>query len=224
MNQLVFIVEGITEEAFVKSLLGPYLSSKYGFPRVQVTRITTSPGHKGGFVNFQHLNRDVNLYLRRSRSFIVTTMVDFYRIPDNVPGYDRLPSVRDPYDKVALLEDAFATHFHNKHFVPYIQLHEFEALLFTNVDRFRDVFSPKKYNRDALDAIVREFPNPELIDDGVLTAPSYRLKRIVRHYNKVVHGVALTQAIGMHTMCKRCRHFDEWLERLATFAPAGRAY
>ena len=53
-------------------------------------------------------------------------------------------------------------------FIPYIQLHEFEALLFSNNKGFEEYFTEEQ---SALtDAIVKEFENPE----NIILVPSMR--------------------------------------------------
>lgn len=61
---------------------------------------------------------------------VFTTMFDLYALPDDFPGYETAKAIGEPYVRVAALETAFAEAINDGRFIPYIQLHEFEALLF----------------------------------------------------------------------------------------------
>ncbi len=84
-KRLYIVVEGQTEEEFVKDLIAPYLQ-EYGL-YVWPTIIRTSAGHKGGFVNYEHLKNDIQRLLKsQGKDIIVTTFIDFFRCP-NLPNY-----------------------------------------------------------------------------------------------------------------------------------------
>ena len=104
-------------------------------------------------------------------------------------------------------------HLDNRHlFIPYLQLHEFEALLFSNKEvLFRNI---PRTAIQALEQVFEEFSNPELINEHPDTTPSQRLKNNIDGYNKVVYGSILAGAIGIEAMQARCPHFAEWIEKL----------
>jgi hypothetical protein len=95
--------------------------------------------------------------------------------------------------------------------IPYIQLHEFEALLFSSAAGFEMLFpdiAPQ------VEQIIRQYPNPELIDDHPQTAPSKRILNLCKKYDKVVDGVAIAEAIGLKTIMQQCPRFNAWLHQL----------
>jgi hypothetical protein len=69
----------------------------------------------------------------------------------------------------------------------YIQLHEFEGLLFNEVEIFRQQIPPDDLIGIAeLEQVFAKFDNPEMINDNKDTSPSHRLERIIKGYKKVV--------------------------------------
>lgn len=96
--------------------------------------IKTSKHGRGGHVNAEHLKNTINGLLRETndRDLVVTTFVDFFRIPDNMPGYNEAMQLADSVAQVASLEKSLAEAIHDWRFLPYIQRHEFEALVFSS--------------------------------------------------------------------------------------------
>jgi hypothetical protein len=102
-------------------------------------------------------------------------------------------------------------------FMPYVQMHEFEALLFSEPKILGEILTrdarPQKITR-ALLRVADDFPTPEEIDDGHTTAPSKRIRSFAKHYEKVTDGNLAATRIGLETMRRKCPHFDEWLSSL----------
>ncbi len=69
-----------------------------------------------------------------------------------------------------------------------------------------------------MSAIVASYDNPEEIDDGVETAPSKRLLRMIPRYRKIVDGVNAAQIIGIDRVRAQCPHFNDWLIGLEALA------
>jgi hypothetical protein len=213
MKRLYIIVEGQTEEEFVKVVLRPYLSQS-GIYDVRPIKITTSKGHKGGFVRYEHLKNDVVRLLKQEGNIVITTFVDFYKIPSSLPGYQQIATINLPTDKAAHLEVMIAAAINDHRFIPYIQLHEFEALLFSSVKGFQELYGENEQIMMAVSRIISQFPNPEDINDGEATAPSKRLKSIVTDYDKIVHGNLMAEAIGLPIILEKCPRFKNWLEKI----------
>jgi len=96
---------------------------------------------------------------------------------------------------------------------PYVQVYEFEGLLFSNVDVFKEEFDQAPVRE--LRAIRSKFPTPEDINDSAKTAPSRRIRNLIgQRYQKSVNGPSLAAKIGLDTIREECRRFDEWLTRL----------
>jgi hypothetical protein len=153
-------------------------------------------------------------------------MFDFYGMPADWPGrHDasaRPARERGEFVETALLED-LARHaspgFNRKLFIPYVQMHEFEALLFSNVDTLCMTLSPLcKCGKDdlssALDRVLAEAGEPEAINDRPECAPSKRILTEVPGYRKVLYGPLVATRIGIEAIRGMCPHFHSWLERL----------
>ena len=145
MRRVIIVVEGQTEEEFVKYILLPYFQS-FGIYDVRPIKVETSPGHKGGITDYHKFKRDVVGYLRKEKSVIVTSLIDYFRLPGDFPDYEEVTALHNVVQIVTGLEAGLKKDIGHPLFLPYIQLHEFEALLFTNIKGFVDVaeISPKK--------------------------------------------------------------------------------
>jgi hypothetical protein len=212
MKRLYIIVEGHTEEEFVKSILSPFFYDK-GIYDVRPIKIQTSKGHKGGFVNYDHLKNDAMRLLKKQKEIIVTMFVDFFRIPGSIPNYQVALQERTSLDKVKKLEESISFDINDNRFFPYIQLHEFEALLFSSIQGFNYYWKQPNILLK-INKIFEEFPNPEDINDNPNTAPSKRLISIIPEYDKIVYGNLIALEIGINTIIERCPRFKNWIETI----------
>ena len=103
--------------------------------------------------------------------------------------------------------------FYPVRFIPYLMMHEFEAMLFSDCHRFADSIGRTNLASD-LQGIRDQFDNPEEIDDSPQTAPSKRIEHLVAGYQKPLAGTQAALAIGLNAIRAACPHFDTWLERL----------
>ena len=120
----------------------------------------------------------------------------------------------DSRQKVQTVERALSADINDERFIPYIQLHEFEALLFTDVDKLDDSIVSLTQHRSQitrLRQIIEEFPDPEDINDGVNTAPSKRLLALYTGYQKNVVGPLVAEEIGLAALRAKCAHFNSWI-------------
>ena len=89
--------------------------------------------YRGGLKDYTKLRKDVVNWLNQDTQAFVTTMVDLYAFADGFPRPNRGAKMADPCQRVAHLEEAFAQDVNCERFLPHIQLHEFEAMLFTDI-------------------------------------------------------------------------------------------
>ena len=165
------------------------------------------------------LKKDLERWLKQDQGSDArfTTMIDLYAYPKDAPGYrDRLSS--EPYRRVAGLERALESDIASQRFVPYIQLHEFETLLYADMSRWSTLLLDSSREIQQLADSVSGFSNVELIDDGETTAPSKRILGAIPRYDKVASGALLALEIGLPTIREKCAHFNEWLSRLERLA------
>ncbi len=222
--RLYFIVEGQTEEAFVKRVLAPHLARKRVWAKVRCVMTSHKHGikYRGGFRKYATPKNDVYAWITEDQNpdARFTTMFDLYALPSDFPGYTRAPRTLSPYDRVKVLEDALEDDISDLRFILYIQLHEIEALLFSNPWELLSQFPDRERAIQRLVAAVSKFDSPELINDSPDTAPSKRIIKEIPQYegSKVSAGPVVAEKIGLSTLRTKCRHFAEWLDRLEALA------
>ena len=221
------LCEGQTEQGFVEAVLRPYLQA-HGITGIKSVLLTTNKKQntRGGMLSYIQVKTDVDLLLHIHQdsdyeSHVFTTMFDYYALPNDFPGYADAVTIHDPYLRVESLENYFKTDIKDSRFIPYIQLHEFEALLFCGIDHLKQLYPNSIKGCQQLSRDLVHTGNPELIDDGLNTAPSKRIIRAIegeRHtlyrYNKPATGKAVTKEIGIDTLRSKCPHFDKWIQNL----------
>ena len=217
--RLNFVVEGQTERRFIENILRPHLADKSVLVAARCVETRRSRGQKysGGIRNYAKAKRDIEHWMREDRNSDArfTTMFDIYALPEDFPGYEDARQKRNPYDRVRLLEGALGEDISDRRFVPYLQLHEFEALLFSDPQKLEELFNGRNAEIGRL-VRVAEQSNPELINDGNETAPSKRIIREIPEYgsDKASSGPLVAEKIGLATLRQRCQHFDEWVGKL----------
>lgn len=214
------LVEGQTEERFVKQVLAPhfYPVGLYLEPTILVTKyVKHGADFKGGVLHFAQFKRDLDLLLRDTGDALVTTMLDYYALPNDFPGMGDRPN-SDPWQRVQHVQNAVTAHFGARRNLDiFLALHEFESLLFSSDEEL-----PKALTRSELkDAFVRErmsAGSPEEINETPEGAPSKRIMRLFPGYRKLLHGPTIAERIGLDTIRANCPHFNGWVERLEAYS------
>lgn len=219
MMRIRIVVEGQTEAKFVKEILEPHFFTFniYPIPYLVITKETSIAKHTGGYVPYPKLYKQIMAHLRDKRAVAITTMFDFYKLPDSFPGKKNL-KLDDCYKMVTELENQFSEDISRERFVPYIQLHEFESLLFSSPSKIVFGFKNEKATEKQLNRVLEECKKPELINEGENTHPSMRLKSICLGYDKSADGIRIAKRIGLAKMRDECPHFDEWISKLEKLA------
>lgn len=217
MKRIIIVVEGQTEQEFVQQCLAPYLFSQHGIAFVSA-RLIGKPGHKGGDVRYSRLKTDLNILLREP-SVIVSTFIDFFKLANDFPNFDNCQQLNGSEERIACLERHLDEAVGSSAFVPYIQRHEFEALLFASDSGFRKYFNTATCAK--LTEISQRYPNPEDINSA--EPPSYRLMAVVEQhegfrYDKVTYGTILALELSVETMLTTCPRFAQWVTRLSRAA------
>jgi hypothetical protein len=229
VNELVVIVEGETEQTFVRDQLAAHL--------VLHNTITwpVLPGrhrNHGGVKKWKVAQQDIIRTLKERR--YCSTMFDYYAMPSDWPG--RTEATAKPWRKRANhvetmiradIVEAMGGSFNPKYFIPYVQLHEFEALAFADVRTLVSVLAPIATDSamrlaERFNEILDAAEHPEAIDDGYETCPSRRIGTIVAAYSKLSQGPIITKRIGISVLRERCTHFGEWLTHLEQLGAEGR--
>ncbi len=221
MPRLLVHVEGQTEEDFVNRVLAPHLyNAGYSIVSARLIGNARQRARRGGIRSWELVRSDILNHLKEDQSSLSTTMVDYFGLPRTWPGREDAP--RQVFDqRAAMIEKALLTDisgnlgrsFDLNRFIPYVVMHEFEGLLFSDPNGFgrslgRSDLSP------SLQAIRNGFATPEEINDSPDTAPSKRVERLFPPYEKPLMGVRAAEAIGINTIRNECPLFRRWIERL----------
>ena len=224
MIRVNVVTEGQTEMKFAKDLLNQFFCGK---PIINARCVLNSRNnrtnyeHRGGMTNYARARNDILNWLRGDPSAYVTTMFDFYRLPRDFPGYEDAMRCPTDLESVEHLEikmkediDAGIADSVQDRFIPYIQLHEFEALLYADLSLLEEDY----LNIDDIGAIRRLRKEtagipPEDINNGVETAPSKRLLKAI-NYKKGAIPVAWLEKITIDQIASCCPHFSAWIGKL----------
>lgn len=221
MVRVHLIVEGQTEEAFVKNVLAPYAAPQNVFidARSVETGRKGQMRFRGGMTTYAKAKKDILTWLAEDVNAYVSTMFDLYRLPNDFPGFQTCAG-QQPRQKVATLETALGADISHSRFVPYLQLHEFESLLFADPNSIDQLVPTKNSQLAALNSILTQFnADPELINERPQLAPSKRILSLYPRYDKVAYGHRVVQKAGVQTVLTNCQHFREWVDRLVALTP-----
>ena len=219
MSRILVHVEGQTEEAFVNAVLAPHLY-RVGYTSVGVRLLGNARqrSRRGGGRAWEAVRKGILTHLRNDQTALSTTMVDYYGLPRTWPGRESAPrhaalSERAATVERAVLEDISKAIGPLARFVPYVVMHEFEGLLFSDPDRFaQSLGEPDLAPR--FQAIRAEFRTPEDINDSPDSAPSKRLRNLYRGYQKPLMGVLAMEQIGLDAVREACPLFNAWIATL----------
>ncbi|GEN77476.1 DUF4276 family protein [Chryseobacterium hagamense] len=215
MLRLIIICEGQTEQAFCKTILYPYFLSKKILIQSPTIKHT-----KGGIVKWDILKKQIETHLLEENKTFVTTLIDYYGIygKHSFPNWIDCEKIVDKNDRMTEIEKAMKDDINNScnhRFIPYLQLHEFEGLLFNEIDIFySQIPSADLIGEAELIKTFKDYSNPEMINNSRETSPSHRLDRIISGYNKIVHGDILAEEIGLERMRSKSPRFNNWIQSL----------
>lgn len=189
------VCEGQTEVNFIK-----YLSSRYFYPNFSIILF---PVNLEGRVSIERVAQEAN---RMKAYHVVSTFVDYY-------GF-----VKQHKKPVKEIENKIASKVKLNCFIPYLQMHETEALWFSDIDILAKTLNVTPKQKEKLQQAFEEANGePEKINNTYETAPSKRLEHITDHkYKKTVNGQQLAEAIPLDTIKARCPRFKEWLDTIKT--------
>lgn len=216
MRKVLILVEGQTEERFVKDVLQPHLwtCDVHPEPKIVTTkRVKIGPQFKGGVSTFRKVESDIKRLLGDTDAALVTTMIDFYGLPKDFPGSENLQG-RISKERALELEATLERHLdRGPKFSAYLMIHEFEALLFSSPAALAQVMNMPSF-QSRVQSIRDQFQTPEDIDDDPATTPSARVLNLFPGYRKRLHGSLTTGRIGLDAIRRECPHFDEWVSKL----------
>lgn len=223
MIRLYFYVEGQTERFYAETVLRDHLAG-FGVMVEAAILAATRRRHgivsRGGGRHYQPMKDDLLRLMRDNRGQDVrfTTMFDLYGLHSDFPGSDEARKLTHvPHRRVKKLEESLFDNVGDRRLVPHIQLHEFETILFCDLDAFEIQYQNCQKQVDALRADAGELVDrPELIDDGQHSAPSKRIAKYFVTYpsDKPTAPVNIATMIDLAVIRNRCPHFAQWLTTL----------
>lgn len=218
-KEVMIIVEGKTEQLFIRDILAPYYYAKQ--KKIYFTAIQISKkGQKGGDVRFSRVQTDIRNYLRQRHDTVVSIFVDYYGIDKEWPGLDSVPDNATPQqiadhlntEVKQAIREAVPNSNSDMRFIPFLAVHEFEALLFSDPGVLAKALKIEKH---IIERVILECGgSPERINNSPETAPSRRLESWSRYYRKTSTGIAIAKQVGIDKMREQCPLFDAWLTSL----------
>ena len=202
MKRVIIYCEGQSEEAFVKQMI----ASKYNNENLYI-----APHNFKGVNKYKSIRHDLINIAKKDRNLLVTTMIDYYRLPKDTPGLDYVNN--NIYEVASHIEEEIKKDIGLDNIFPYIMMHEFEALLFSDPDAFSIVGFKNKEIKE-LHKIRSSFDTPEHINNHANTAPSKRILSIRKDYQKRIDGNVVAKRIGLDRIRNECKHFDRWLDKI----------
>jgi len=221
MKRLYFTVEGQTEAGFVKSVLTPHLANFNVF--VHPPRFTGLHKRRrgripqGGLLNtFGHSLSDIKTWLKEDPSLDArfTMMIDLYSLPVDFPGYQIGMSKATGPQQTEILQQLLAEEIGDIRFIPYLQCHEYEALVLVDPRQITQIYPVSPSVIDAFCGECEAYSSPEEINHGQHSHPKYRIQEKVPDYDENIAGPLIAEAIGLETLRTRCPHFGKWLTTL----------
>lgn len=211
--RLAIVVEGETEEEFVKKVLAGHLLGHNVIAHPMKPRARSGPS--GGTIPVERLAAQMTKLLRNFD--IVTSFFDLY----GFQGKREQETVDDLEQRInAAADERIARDWNRSTLFAYVQRYEFEGLLFSDVDVFANVLETSAQSIESLHRVRAGFLTPEDIDDGPHTAPSKRIKQLVPGYRKRTYGPLLAEETGLTRIREECPRFDSWVCRLESLSQA----
>jgi hypothetical protein len=215
MNRVRVLVEGQTEQAFIRDVLRPHFDPRQIFLHAVKFR------RQGGITPYERAKEVILRSLKEDADLICTTMVDFYGMPEDWPGRKQANRCRICTEKAFIIEAGIlkditgqlGNSFYPNRLMPYVQMHEFDALLFSSPAKLAQSLGSGKLSTTFVD-IRNKFSTPEEINDHYDTCPSRRIEKVHEDFKKTIDGISAASRIGLETMRRECPHFNEWITKL----------
>lgn len=213
MIRLNVTAEGFSEERFITDILRPHLINFNVYTEVRKVLTNRKLRKRGGVVSYPKFKNGITQWFKECPNVYHTSFIDLYGLSRDFPGYELTKNLL-PYKRVVEMEALLLKDLNFHKFIPYIQLHEFETLMYADTGIMQDWLS--LYNRlpdNCFNLIKESAPdsNPELINEGAESSPSKRILKICKSYDKVDDGILILKEIGLKRLRSECQHFDQWL-------------
>lgn len=216
-NEVYLVVEGLTEQLFIERILAPYCAVRGVY--LHPTQVPKKGG-KGGDVKFERVKTCVGNFLKQRSDTRVGTFFDYYGLKEWPMLNDVRSQDLSPAEIVKKLNDAAGEELCREfpglgvetRFVPFMAVHEFEALLFSDAEVLASALG---INVTSINDVLREYGSPEKINTRPDKIPSKHLENwLDGRYIKTVQGISIADKIGIDKMREANPNFNDWLNRL----------
>lgn len=218
MARLYLIAEGQTEQTFADNLIKPHLAQYQVYmhnPVLVAHAKKKGRIHRGGGRSYVPMKNDIIRFLKQDKDSDVFFTIDLYALYSDFPGLSEAQQMQsNPFERIKFLEQKFSEDIGDPRFIPYLQLHEYEAYLFSDPTCFEYFNTANTQAVNILQTIASQYETPELINGGAHTAPSKRIIDLFPDYKKATFGPQLAAKVGLSVIRDRCLHFNEWLLKL----------
>lgn len=213
MKKITIICEGYSELAFCKDILEPHLKN-FG---VQLFYELTNQSKDGGITKWLNIKNQIIKIHEIDGDMAISTFFDYYGMNRSLKflKWAEAEQEIDRSVRMEILEKGMCDDIGDGiKFIPYIQLHEYEALVFSNYDAFELLYDEQDADLDELRRICEQHANPEEINNIKITSPSNRLLQNIYRYNKIQSGIDLITITGLEKIRSKCPRFNEWISKL----------
>ena len=222
--KLFICVEGQEEELFVNRVLRGYLQPFRVIVQKPILAATSfritgeneAEVSVGGVSNYGSIRDDIFNQFATGEigaDDVLTTLIDLYALPPSFPGYVQGFSGEK---KAGSIEQAWKADIGRANFFPYIQVHEFEALILTRPSVLAEYFPEHAVRIEKLRNDCARFQTPEDINETKETSPSHRILKSIPTYQKI-DGFRHLQEIGLPELKAHCPRFKAWIEQCESF-------
>ena len=216
MIRLNITAEGFSEERFVTDILRPHLLHFNIYTDVRKVLTNLKLRKRGGIVGYHKFKNDITQWFKECPDVYHTSFIDLYGLSNDFPGHIATAHMQ-PYSRITEMERMLFEDLGFYKFIPFIQLHEYETLLYADtreMERWLGLYS--KLPDKCFTNIRMSVPshNPELINENPESAPSKRILNLCNSYDKVDDGILILKEIGLKKIRSECSHFNEWITKL----------
>lgn len=226
MREVLVLCEGQTEREFVRRHVAPAVAGQG--VALSGTLVGKTHRKRGGIRGWAVYERELIRLASERADRHLALLVDYYAMPADWPGRaeaaGRPLAERGAYVEQRLAEQADPV-FRDR-FVPCVQYHEFESLLF--VDGWTTAWELDAVGRPRSSAAVEKKINEavaaaggqaEWVNDGPDSAPSKRIAQMIVGYDKVAWGNQVVDAVTLPRLRKGCPWLDRWMAALQALEP-----
>jgi Domain of unknown function (DUF4276) len=222
---VVVIVEGESEERFLRQVVTPYLSVRGVILKPQ--QMPTSQASKGGAINLDRLKNHAHKTLNKEKGCYLSTFFDLYALDASITSLSESPLSTDPLLRSTQIEQALAASLRThtscrlERLIPYIQPYELEGLFFSDAKALCNSNPNWSRHIAQIQAVRDKVESPEHINNGFDTKPSNRLATILQpaYRKKSRNAPLIGEQIGLSKIMQECKHFNVWVKQLAVLKP-----